>query len=114
MRQRWTTTGSWRAWVLLLGLVAGCNPHAWAAHPMSTPPDRTCRVGVESVWDVYIWECVRDQRVVVAQFGTYFGPHEAEKEVAACGAKTSLEEKILGQGARCDPVPSTFEWQTAP
>jgi hypothetical protein len=97
----------------LLGLfIVSCAKMSWVEYPITTAPDRACRVGVESVTDYYIWDCLNNEHIVVYQFGNYFGPTKPKKEVSACGTKTSIEQREnLAPG--CQAPPDKFEWNAA-
>jgi hypothetical protein len=98
-----------RLLVLLLGCL-GCARAAWVEHPVATPPDRSCRVGVEAVTDYYIWDCLDGEHIVISQFGSYFGPRKARKEVARCGELTAIEKEEDLSPAVCEGVPEKFFW----
>ncbi|MBW2526061.1 MAG: hypothetical protein JRI23_17910 [Deltaproteobacteria bacterium] len=95
-----------------LVLAAGCTPDAWVTHPMPTPPDRSCRTGGGAGHDVWIWNCVNGQRVVVSQYcGGFVGCSEAEREVVPCGEKAPLEKRLEPYlGEDCQPVPHSQRW----
>jgi len=65
---------------------------------MPTPPDRTCDDG----WtDVYVWNCVDNQHVVVSRFRGEYGCSAPVREVAACGAQTPYEISHAQSLDRC-------------
>jgi hypothetical protein len=47
-------------------LLAGCCSKPWVAQPMDSAPDEQCRVGASTHgYDLYSWECVDGEHVVV-------------------------------------------------
>lgn len=101
-----------RSWLLLFFALVGCAKMSWVEHPISTAPDRSCRKGVESVTDYYIWDCLNEEHIVVYQFGNYFGPTKPVKEVTKCGELTPIEKKEDLSGPSCKPVPEKFAWNS--
>ena len=77
---------------LLLLALSGCCTAPWVRFPEKTPPDRSCTTGsaVQGT-DVYIWECLRGQKVVVSQYSAEMTCQSATREVLACGARSTLE-----------------------
>jgi hypothetical protein len=88
------------ALVLVLG---GCCSDPWSAYPEKTPPDRSCTTGsgVQGT-DVYIWDCLGGQKVVVTQYSAEMTCQSPKREKVACGAKTAIEDDptINCKGAR--------------
>lgn len=79
---------------------------------MNTPPDRSCRTGEVHGYDVYIWECIDQQRVVVYAYSGETSCEEPQREVVACGQLTAIEQELgalVEDG--CAPVPDVMRWR---
>lgn len=98
--------------LLLLLLLVGCCSRPWQTFDMPSPPDRSCRTnGGVSGYDVYIWKCVNNQKVVISQYTAEMSCKKAQKETVACGQLTPLE-KTLGELVKegCSEVPESQQW----
>jgi hypothetical protein len=94
----------------IAALLTGCCREPWRAFPEKTPPDRSCSTGSVYGHDVYIWDCLRGQHVVVAQYSSEASCAAPVREVSACGAKTSLETRLALTPARCSGARAGREW----
>lgn len=94
-------------------LLVSCTADAWVTHPMPRPPDRACRTGGGAGHDVWIWDCVAGEHVVISQYcGGFVGCREAERETVACGRKTPLERQLEPYlGADCREPPLSQRWR---
>jgi hypothetical protein len=101
--------------ILLLFLLTGCCQPPWEKFEISTPPDRSCRTGTTHGYDVYIWNCQNNQKVVIYQYSTEMTCQKSQKETARCGELTSIE-KTLGElgGESCRQVPAIRQWRVKP
>ena len=71
-------------------------------------PDKAFQTGMAHGYQVYIWECYRNQRIAIYTFvGTYAGAYEREQ--AACGELTEIEKKLANE-RRWELDPKQF-WQ---
>lgn len=107
-------TVGWTAVALvLLTATGGCCEEPWNAYPSEVPPDRSCRTGSVSGYDVYIWECRNDQREVVYYHSAEMSCSEPQKETAPCGERTPIEEELGDKvDSDCESVPETMRWKT--
>ena len=90
--------------VALLAIAAalgGCCHDPWVAHPEAVPPDRSCSTGSVQGWDVYVWDCLRGEHVVVAQYSAEMTCEAPVRETSACGTTTPLEDKLGLTPAMC-------------
>ena len=95
----------------VLFLASGCCRQAWAAFPMSAPPDRQCHMGSVHGHDLYIWDCVGGEHVVIGRYTAEMSCQAPVKETAACGAFTPLEVQYkLDTGAACPAMPESTQW----
>ncbi len=96
-----------------LVFLAGCCPRPWDAHPMDTPPDQQCRVGPATHgYDIYTWDCVDGEHVVVSFYSAEMSCSPPEKESVPCGETTALEEEWAeGLGVGCEPPPEQLRWE---
>lgn len=88
--------------VFLLPL-GGCCSDPWSAYPRATPPDRSCTTGSATHGtDVYIWDCVGGEKIVVTQYSAEMTCQSPKEEKLACGAKAAIEAdpSINCKGAR--------------
>jgi len=92
-------------------LLAGCCTEPWKAFPEKTPPDRSCSTGSVHGHDVYIWDCLRGQHVVVAQYSSEASCASPVREVSACGTKTPLEVRLALTPALCSGARGGREWR---
>ncbi len=87
--------------MFILGVLvtAGCwRLHASRTFPMPTRPDRQCTAGWNELW---IWDCLEGQHVVIHQFcGEWGGCKPPLKDVYACGETSGYERSI--QPGHCD------------
>ncbi len=82
--------------------LAGCCQDPWEAFPEKNPPDRQCVTGGSAAgFDVYVWECLRGQRVVLAQYSAELSCRKPERATAACGGETTLDKAIKIEPADC-------------
>jgi len=96
----------------LVCLCAGCTPKAWNTHPMPVPPDQSCRTGACAGYDVWIWDCIQNRRVVVYQFcGSFTGCNRAEREEVACGERSPFEIARARELSPCHQVPPGRSWR---
>ncbi len=88
-----------------LGLAAACGGAGWAepwgAFPEKTPPDRQCSTGTSHGYDVYIWDCLRGEHVVVAKYSAEMSCRAPTREASACGTLTPLERSLSLTPALC-------------
>ena len=110
-RARWCMKASLGSLSIVFGL-AGCSPDPWVAYPSSKAPDQQCRTGGEAGYDVYLWYCVGGHRIAVFQYCTGMtGCRDPEKQVSACGAKTSIERELARELSACKLPPTTRRWR---
>lgn len=83
-------------WVVLaLALAAtGCCSEPWKVYPEKTAPDRSCTTGSTHGHDVYIWECLGGEHVVVAQYSAEMSCQRPRRDTAPCGSLTKLEQEL--------------------
>ena len=80
--------------VLLLITVGGCCSDPWSAYPEKTPPDRSCFTGDGTHGkDIYIWDCLRGEKIVVSQYSAEMTCQSPKREKLACGAKSAVESE---------------------
>jgi hypothetical protein len=92
-------------------VLSGCCTHPWEKFPMTTAPDRSCRTGSPSGYDVYLWSCTNNQHVVVYQFSAENSCQQPQKDTAACGEMTPIETTLgAAVAAGCRPVPESLKW----
>jgi hypothetical protein len=96
---------------LTLVMTAGCCTEPWRAFPEKTAPDRSCSTGSVHGHDVYIWDCLRGQHVVVAQYSAEMSCQAATREVAPCGALTALETSLALTPAACSGARAGRDWR---
>ncbi len=80
---------------------------------MDTTPDSQCRVGASTHgYDLYIWDCVDDEHVVISFYSAEMTCSTPEKETTACGELTELETQYAEQlGDNCESPPSQLVWE---
>ena len=97
--------------VILVALIAaGCCSDPWRVYPEHTAPDRTCSTGSVAGYDVYIWDCLRGQHVVVAQWSGEMSCRSPVQERSACGTLTPLESTLALTPAMCAAPRSGRAW----
>ena len=78
---------------------------------MATSPDRQCRTGTEAGYDVYIWECIGGERVVLSSYSSPISCSQPVEEKVACGKVTSIETRLGAEvGPGCTLPPSGYRW----
>jgi hypothetical protein len=91
-------------------LAAGCFcSKPWSAFPEETPPDEQYTTGSATHGtDVYVWRCLKGQRVVVSQYSAEMTCSSAKRETAPCGGTTPIEQSLEGP-----PLPARpgMEWR---
>lgn len=99
--------------VLPAVLAFGCCAKPWDAHPMDSAPDEQCRVGSGAAgYDLYIWECVDNEHVVISFFSAEMSCSAPEKETVPCGELTAFEEDYAEQlGGGCTAPPDSLFWE---
>jgi hypothetical protein len=89
--------------VLLLLLSTACfwclKP--WQRYHMPRRPDRSSFEPGTHGWELFIWDCIGNQHVVIGQYTTEMFCQNPVKEVSACGTQTPLEAQH-GANARSD------------
>ena len=90
---------------------AGCCADPWNAYPENISPDRSCSTGSSHGHDVYIWECLRGEHVVVAQYSAEMTCQRAVRETSACGATTPLERSLALTPAMCAGARPNRAWR---
>lgn len=97
---------------LLAGLMlAGCCSSPWNKFPMPVAPDRSCRTANVAGYDVYIWNCYEQQRVVIYKYSAEMSCEEPKKETTPCGGQAPIESKLgasIQEG--CKSVPVSLRW----
>lgn len=80
---------------------------------MDTVPDEQCRVGASvSGYDLYIWDCVDNEHVVVSFYSSEMSCSVPEKETTACGELTELETTYAEElGENCQSPPDSLVWE---
>ena len=98
---------------LLCLFLAACCAKPWDAQPMDSAPDEQCRVGESTHgYDLYIWDCVADEHVVVSFYSAEMSCNPPEKTSVACGELTDLETEFADQlGENCESPPSSLIWE---
>jgi hypothetical protein len=99
------------ATVVMAALLSGCCSTPWGKFPMPARPDRSCRTGSASGYDVFLWACQNNQHIAIYKYTAEMSCSEPQKEVVACGQLSSIELQ-LGQAVAegCDPPPDAFRW----
>ncbi len=94
-------------------LFAACCPRPWDAQPMDEAPDQQCRVGPATHgYDIYTWDCVEGEHVVVSFYSSEMMCAMPEKESVACGELTSLEKEYAEElGEDCQAPPDSLYWE---
>lgn len=76
------------------------------------PPDHSCRTGTTHGYDVYTWNCINNQKVVVYQYSSEMTCQKPHKEITACGQLTPIEKKISSELQKgCQKMPEFRQWQ---
>jgi hypothetical protein len=101
----------WSLALLWVFLLAGCCADPWDNFPMAQKPDRSCRTNQVEGYDVYIWSCLSNQKVVVYKYSAEASCREPKRETAACNELTPIEvtlgDKVVDG---CTPVPASLRW----
>jgi hypothetical protein len=97
------------AW--LLGVASGCCTDPWEAFPESTPPDTSCSTGAVHGDDVYIWNCLRGQHVVVTQYSSEYSCQAPKRVNSPCGTLTPLEKELAKTPELCNGPRSGRAWR---
>lgn len=64
----------------------------WTSYPERTPPDEQYIAGgVTHGYEIYVWECLRGQRVVVYDYKAEWSCESPKRQTAPCGTKTPIE-----------------------
>jgi hypothetical protein len=78
--------------IVLGGCTPGCSQSPWDRYPMSTMPDKQCYIGgAVQGHDVYIWECVDGERVVIEKYSAEMSADTPHKYTVPCGHETVFE-----------------------
>ena len=96
--------------------IAGCASRSWIKYPVDREPDFSCQTGGEAGYDVYIWDCLNQEHVVVYQWqaGLYRW-WSAKVEKVPCRQLTEFEKRMgIGDrvSRRCDSQPQL--WKHSP
>jgi hypothetical protein len=93
-----------------------CCHSARQTFPMSRSPDRQCVTPGPAATEVFIWNCIDGQHVVVTRPENEWpvGCPTSRKQVAACGQLTAFEQEHAGLLASndddgCKPTPGFWE-----
>jgi len=78
--------------LVALFAASGCCATPWDVYPSATLPDRSCTTG-GSVYgdDIYIWECLSGEKIVVSQYSSELVCRAPVREVLACGELSAFE-----------------------
>jgi len=78
---------------------------------MSVMPDTSCSTGGTHGTDVYIWNCINGQHVVIVQWSAEMSCHAPVRETAPCGSLTPLETRLQLTAAMCSGARPDREWR---
>ena len=97
-------------------LLTACSTALWKKYPLSTLPDFACSTEGEAGYDVYVWECVNQKRIVISRFCAGLYPCSSEKrEEVPCGTKSQLEDQLTQRGIeypQCQKSPKPWQIDT--
>jgi len=91
-----------------LAAVTGCCSESWVKFPVMQGPDLSYRTGADGGYDVYIWNCMNNRRVVIYKFTASFTCREPEKQTSQCGEITPIEAELKDTSKR--RVPDSLLW----
>lgn len=94
--------------LIVLSLISGCATIAWKEYPMAVNPDYSCRVGSASGYNVWVWNCLNNQHIVIHQVESEMGRAKAKKEISACGELTKIEKKLKITGKSSEACNKTW------
>ncbi len=96
--------------ILIATTLSSCCARAWKVFRELPPPDESYRTGLGGThgYDVYIWNCHEDKRVVVFSFSAEMSCKGPEKEETECGGMTPLEVTL--REVKKDSVPEMMRW----
>jgi len=95
--------------LVLSALALACASLPWVSHPMPRPPDRSCRTGGGVGHDIYTWDCIDGEHVVISRYcGGFVGCQEPQRELAACGQPTQLEQRLAMYLEDCPASPQPW------
>ena len=77
---------------------------------MGRQPDKSYRTGETHGYDVYIWNCLNNKRIVIYRFTAEMTCKEPVKETTICGDNTNIEKKLAK--IKKKPVPDICKWVT--
>ena len=96
---------------LVLAAVSCCR-RPWKVFPdMPGSPDQSYMTGTVYGYDVYIWECVKGERIVVFQYFAEMSCRKAEMQKVACGRQAPIEKEIERMNMEKKPVPDDLSWR---
>ncbi|MBY0555359.1 hypothetical protein K2P97_12575 [bacterium] len=93
--------------LLVLSLFSGCvSDVPWKTHKMIQSPDRSCFVGPsEQGCEVYIWNCLNNEKIVIYQCGSAFMMPNASRESVDCKSQAPFEKKYYASLKECASTP---------
>ncbi len=101
--------------ILLVFLLTGCCSEPWKVFPMSVAPDVSCRTGTTHGYDIYIWDCYQNEKVVISQYSTEATCQAPEQQKTKCGQLTEIERKLATEiREQCGDLPEFRRWKVTP
>jgi hypothetical protein len=95
--------------LLLVMAAASCCRRPWSMFPdMPGSPDQSYRTGSVFGYDVYIWECLKGERIVIFQYSAEMSCRKAEMQKVPCGQQAPIEKEI--EKMEKSPVPDGMRW----
>ena len=79
---------------VIIFFCTSCASPPWIKHRMEVAPDNSCQTGNEAGYNIYIWRCYNNQKIVVFQKSAGLYVFSAQKQVVECGAETEFEKEI--------------------
>jgi hypothetical protein len=99
--------------VLFAFFLTACCKEPWDEFPMVDVPSWQCRVGPEGTgYDLYGWDCVGEEHVVVAWYVDDEECKDPTKQVVPCTELTPLEQTYVDElgTTNCVLPPDERRW----
>ncbi len=89
-------------------MFSACCTKPWQKYPALKKPDVAYRTGHSHGYDLYIWNCYKNERIVVFTYSAEMSCKEPQMQKTICGQKTLIEKRLQKQQKL--PIPKSQKW----
>ncbi len=98
--------------LLLTLVICSCSAVPWRTYQIDDNPSYTCKTGGEGGYEIYVWECLNNERVVIFQWQSGLFKYATKRQVSACGELTEFEKKMNLENGKSPKCTSARKWNS--